>query len=136
LFAKANGGYTGSTLGPGTVGVVFHVNDWLSNGAANSKSFLDEAIRALIFSFIDPLTTDPFSFSNHIPQPFVANLPHPIKGDCIDGSTCTSFAAAGSRSNGSSPSSICFINGLFATLTCIPPVVVAFLLLIFVFFPQ
>jgi hypothetical protein len=109
----------------------------LSNGAANSKSSPDVAIRALILSFVAPLTTDPFSLSNHTPQPFVANLPHPIKGDYIDGNTCTSFAAVGSRLNGSSPSSICCIDWLFATPTCIPPPSgVIFLLLILVLFPQ
>jgi hypothetical protein len=135
LFA---GGCTGPTLGPCTVGVVYHViNDWLSNGAANSKSSPDVAIKALILSFVAPLTTDLFSLSNQIPQPFVANLPHPIKGDCIDGNTCTSFAAVGSQSNGRVPSSIWFIDWLFATAICIPPPVGAIvLLLIHVFFPQ
>jgi hypothetical protein len=136
LFAKANGVCIGSPIGPGTVGVVFHVNDWLSNGAANSKSSPDVAIKARILSLVSPLTTDPFSLSNYIPQSFVANSPHPIYGDYIDGNTCTSFVTVGSRSNGRVPSSICFIDWLFDTLTWIPPVVVDFILLIPVSCPQ
>jgi hypothetical protein len=109
----------------------------LSNGAANSKSSPDVATKALILSFVAPLTADPFPLSTQIPQPFVANLPHHIKGDCIDGNTWTSFAAVGSRSNGSFPSSICCIDWLSATPTCVPPPVgVIFLLLILVLFPQ